>query len=261
MQINLSGKKALIGASSGGIGAGIAQVLATCGASVTVVGRNEEKLQQVCESLDVSNGQIHQYVIVDYNDHQAYKTKIAHYFESNDVDILINNSNGPQAGTIDQKTLADYQQAFDLLFQNHCYTSSCALPYMRSRGFGRIITVSSLTVKEPASNLVLSNTIRTALMSWSKSLAVDVAKDGVTVNSVLTGLFDTERIQSLTNLDAQRMNISYEEALNLRLKQVPAARLGKPEEYGYLIAFICSDYANYLTGTNIPLDGGMLKGF
>ena len=260
MEINLNGKKALIGASSAGIGAGIAQVLASCGVSVTLASRHEEKLQRTCESLDTSKGQVHQYILVDYNNHEAYKKQIAHYFESNKVDILINNSNGPQAGTIDQKNLADYQHAFELLFQNHCYTTSCALPYMLANRYGRIINVSSSTVKEPVSNLVLSNTIRTALISWSKSLAEDVAKDGVTVNSILTGLFDTDRIQSLTNLDAQRLGISYEEALQLRLKQVPAQRLGKPEEYGYLVAFLCSEYAGYLTGTNIPLDGGMLKG-
>lgn len=260
MEINLIGKKALIGASSAGIGAGIAQVLASCGASVTLASRSEEKLKHTLDSLDTSKGQRHQYIRVDYNEHEAYKMKIGDYFLSNKVDILVNNSNGPQAGTIDRKNLADYQHAFELLFQNHCYTTSCALPYMLANGYGRIINVSSSTVKEPVSNLVLSNTIRTALISWSKSLSDDVAKNGVTVNSILTGLFDTERIQSLTNMDAQRLGISYEEALQLRLKQVPAARLGKPEEYGYLVAFICSEYANYLTGTNIPLDGGMLKG-
>lgn len=260
MEINLTGKKALIGASSAGIGAGIARVLASCGVSVTLASRNEQKLQHACESLDRSKGQVHQYLLVNYNDHEAYKKQIAHYFESNKVDILINNSNGPQAGTIAQKQLSDYQDAFELLFQNHCYTTGCALPYMQANGYGRIINVSSSTVKEPVSNLVLSNTIRTALVSWSKSLAEDVAKDGVTVNSILTGLFDTDRIQSLTNLDAQRLGISYDDALQIRLKQVPAQRLGKPEEYGYLVAFLCSTYASYLTGANIPLDGGLLKG-
>ncbi|MDM1294637.1 SDR family oxidoreductase [Sphingobacterium sp. N143] len=260
MEINLNGKKALIGASSAGIGAGIAKVLASCGVSVTLAARNEEKLKATCESLDTSRGQVHQYIQVDYNEHEAYKARIEDYFKSNKVDILINNSNGPQAGGIDQKNLADYQHAFELLFQNHCYTTSCALPYMLANGYGRIINVSSSTVKEPVSNLVLSNTVRTALMSWSKSLAEDVARDGITVNSILTGLFDTDRIQSLTKLDAQRLGLSYEEALKVRLKQVPAGRLGTAEEYGYLVAFICSEYANYLTGTNIPLDGGLLRG-
>jgi len=260
MEINLSGKKALIGASSAGIGAGIARVLASCGASVTLASRNEEKLQTTCKNLDTSKGQVHQYIVVDYNDHEGYKQQIDHYFRINKVDILVNNSNGPRAGTIDQQNLTDYQHAFELLFQNHCYTTSCALPHMLANQYGRIINVSSSTVKEPVSNMVLSNTIRTALMSWSKSLADDVAKDGVTVNGILTGLFDTDRIQSLTKMDAQRLGISYEEALALRLKQVPAGRLGTPEEYGYLVAFICSDYANFLTGAHIPLDGGMLKG-
>lgn len=261
IQINLENKKALVGASSGGIGCAIAQQLALHGASVTLMARNEEKLKIALATLDRSRGQQHRYLVVDFNDFEEYQRVISQYFTHHVVDILINNTNGPKAGTIADQSLADYQRAFDLLFKTHCYTTDLALPHMKSAGYGRIINVSSLTVKEPMSNLVLSNTVRTALMSWSKSLAKDVAVHNITVNSVLTGLFDTARIQSLTQMDAERLDIPYEEALSLRLKQVPMNRLGRPEEYGYLVAFICSEYASYLTGSNIPLDGGMMNGF
>ncbi|MEJ5090211.1 3-oxoacyl-[acyl-carrier-protein] reductase FabG [compost metagenome] len=261
IDINLENKKALVGASSGGIGCAIAQQLALHGASVTLMARNEDKLKIALATLDRSRGQTHRYLVVDFNNFEEYKIAISHYFNDHVVDILINNTNGPKAGTIAAQSLEDYQRAFDLLFKTHCYTTELALPHMKNQGFGRIINVSSLTVKEPMSNLVLSNTVRTALMSWSKSLAKDVAADHITVNSILTGLFDTARIQSLTQMDADRLHITYDEALALRLKQVPMNRLGKPEEYGYLVAFICSQYANYLTGSNIPLDGGMLNGF
>ncbi|UIR54585.1 SDR family oxidoreductase [Sphingobacterium sp. SRCM116780] len=261
MQIDLTDKKALVGASSGGIGAAIAQQLALHGATVTLMARNEEKLIATLATLDRSRGQQHQYLVVDFDNYEQYLQIISTYFKQHVVDILINNTPGPKAGTIAEKTLDDYQKAFELLFKTHCYTTELALPHMKESGYGRIIHVSSLTVKEPVSTLVLSNTVRTALMSWSKSLAKDVASYNITVNNVLTGLFDTARIQSLTQMDADRLHISYEEALALRLKQVPMNRLGKPEEYGYLVSFICSEYANYLTGTNIPLDGGMMNGF
>lgn len=261
MTINLENKNALVGASSGGIGCAIAQQLALHGASVTLMARNEDKLKIALATLDKSKGQTHRYLVVDFNNFEEYKHIISQYFNHHIVDILINNTNGPKAGTSADQSVEDYQRAFDLLFKVHCYTTELALPNMKNKGFGRIINVSSLTVKEPVSNLVLSNTVRTALMSWSKSLAKDVAADHITVNSILTGLFDTARIQSLTQMDADRLHITYDEALALRLKQVPMNRLGKPEEYGYLVAFICSEYANYLTGSNIPLDGGMLNGF
>ncbi|AIM37926.1 short-chain dehydrogenase [Sphingobacterium sp. ML3W] len=261
MDIDLGNKKALVGASSGGIGYAISQQLALNGASVTLMARNEVKLKRALAGLDRSKGPVHQYLVVDFDNFEEFKTKISNYFAHHVVDILVNNTNGPKAGSIANQSLDDYQDAFDLLFKTHCYTTELALAHMKELGYGRIINVSSLTVKEPVSNLVLSNTIRTALMSWSKSLAKDIASHNITVNSVLTGLFDTERIQSLTQLDADRLQISYEAALALRLKQVPMGRLGKPEEYGYLVAFICSDYANYLTGASIPLDGGMMNCF
>jgi len=259
MHIDLRHKKALVGAASAGIGKGIAQVLASCGASITLVARNAEKLQQTLAELDRSKGQKHQYLLVDYNDHAQYKASISAYFQKNQVDILVNNSNGPLAGTVAEKELQDYQQAFELLFQNHCFTVLQALPGMKRNAYGRIINVSSLTVKEPNAQLVLSNSIRTALMSWSKSLADEVAADNITVNSILTGFFNTDRIRSITENIANQNGISYEEALQARINSIPAKRLGTAQEYGQLVAFISSEYASYLTGTSIPLDGGLLR--
>ncbi|MES2417500.1 MAG: SDR family oxidoreductase [Bacteroidota bacterium] len=261
MNISLKNKIALVGGSSGGIGRAIAKQLAACGASVTLMARDEAKLNLVKNELPVSAGQKHRILIADFNRHEDFKEKVQDYFASNSVDILVNNTNGPQAGNIGQKNLNDYQNAFDLLFQNNCFTTLQALPYMKANNFGRVINVSSLTVKEPLANLVLSNTMRSAWLSWNKSLSQDVAADGITVNTILTGLFDTERITSLTKTEAEKTGKTFQDILNKRIAQIPAGRLGKPEEYGYLVAFLASEYASFLTGSNIPLDGGMYKGF
>lgn len=259
MEISLEGKKAWVGGATAGIGKAIALQLAACGAEIVLVARNEEKLAKVLNELDTQHQQKHDYLVVDYLDHKAYKQKAKAYFEQYTVDILVNNTQGPQGGNLFQKKSQDYQQAFDLLFQTAVYTTELALTNMQKQGFGRIINVSSMTVKEPQDNLVLSNTMRTALVSWAKSLSNAVAKDGVTVNSVMTGFFDTDRLNQLMEAQAESTGKSLEEIKKQRVASIPVGRLGKPEEYGYLVAFLASEYSAFLTGTALPLDGGIAK--
>ncbi len=256
MNIDLSGKKALVGAASDGIGKAIAEQFAKSGASVVIVARNEEKLQKVCENLDNSKGQEHSYLVVDYSDLEGAKKVYQDFFANNSIDILVNNTNGPKPGNALSKTMDEYQQAFDLLFQHTVFLTQLALPEMQKNKFGRIINVASKYVKQPSDYLVLSNTMRIAMTSWMKSLSKMVAKDNVTVNTVLTGLFDTERMKSLYMGDAEKLNISPEEAKEKMLSQTPMKRAGNPEEYGFLATFLASDLSGYLTGATIPLDGG-----
>ena len=129
---------------------------------------------------------------------------------------------------------------------------------MVKKGWGRIINIASVSAKEPLSYLVLSNTIRAAVITWGKSLSKDVAADGITVNSILTGYFDTERIEQLNNAKAKSLNIPKSKVLSEMLKKVPVNRLGNPKEYAYLVAFLSSDNAAYINGTAIPIDGGLL---
>ncbi|SDQ04021.1 3-oxoacyl-[acyl-carrier protein] reductase [Chryseobacterium soldanellicola] len=258
MNIQLVSKNALVGAATQGIGAGIAIELAKCGANVTVMARNEEKLKAFAASLPViSDEQKHQYLVADFSDFENYKNIITEYFKNNSVDILVNNTNGPEPGMALEKDVEDYQKAFDLLFKTVCETTMLALPYMIDQKKGRIINVSSLSVKEPINNLVLSNSIRSAVIAWSKTLSIEVAKHNVTINNVLTGYFDTERIKSMIENEAQKSNTSIEEIKKGRENKIPMKRLGKPEEYGHLVAFLASEYAAYITGTSIPLDGGL----
>ena len=258
MNIQLQDKHALVGGSTQGIGKAIAMQLAACGATVTVMARNEAKLKQVVAEMPAQHGQKHQYLVVDFADFTHFRNVITEFFRHHTIDILVNNTNGPAAGTALEKGPEDYQAAFDLLFQTVCHTTLEALQGMRKQRFGRIINVSSVSVKEPIQHLSLSNTIRTSLISWSKTLAREVAPDHITVNNILTGYFDTERLNSLMRLQAQQKNIDFEMFKQQTADTVPMKRFGKPEEYGFLVAFLASGYASYITGTSIPIDGGRL---
>ncbi|MER3374458.1 MAG: SDR family oxidoreductase [Allomuricauda sp.] len=259
MNISLKGKKALVGGSSKGIGEAIARQLAESGASVTLMARNEERMKTIIGELNTHEGQEHQYLVVDFSNFDAFKKVITSFFEHKTIDILVNNTQGPEGGGALEKSVDDYQQAFDLLFKSVVYTTELALKHMQQSKWGRIINVASISVKEPLSYLALSNTIRAAVVTWAKSLAFDVAQDGITANSVLTGYFDTDRIAQLNTKKAEKMGVSPEEVLSSMEEKVPMKRIGKPEEYGYLVAFLASDQAAYITGTNIPIDGGLLK--
>ena len=259
MKIELAGKKALIGGSSKGIGLGIASQLAESGASVCLMARNESKLKEIVNQLP--NSENHSYLVVDFSNFEEYKIKIEAYLENNQVDILVNNTQGPPAGNSLSKDIDSYQEAFDLLFKSIVYTTSLVVPKMQKNKWGRIINVASVSVKEPLNYLVLSNSIRSAVVAWAKSLSVDVGKDGVTVNSILTGYFDTERIKELNKEKSKSLNISEVEVLEKMKSLVPVNRLGKTEEYGYLVSFLSSDKASYINGASIPIDGGLLRSY
>lgn len=256
MRIDLKNKKALIGAATDGLGKAIAIELSKLGSSITIVARNEEKLKNTLSQLDVSQGQKHQYLVVDYNNFKENKELYDDYFKHNSVDILVNNTNGPKAGDMLSQTTDDYLNAFELLFQNTVYITQLALPYMREKGFGRIINVSGSSVKEPIDSLTSSSTMRVALVSWMKTLSKKVASSGITVNSILTGMFNTERLSSYIQNTAKQNNLTEEAAMQQLLETLPMKRVGKPEEYAYLVSFLSSDLAGYLTGATIPLDGG-----
>lgn len=259
MNISLKNKKALVGGSSGGIGKAIAEQLAQSGASVTLISRSEHKLKNIVKNLPTDQGQKHQYLVVDFSNFLGYKKIISDYFESNSVDILVNNTQGPSAGSALEKKVPDYQEAFDLLFKTVVFTTELALKEMQKNKWGRIINVVSVSVKEPLNYLALSNTIRASVVTWAKSLATDVGKEQITVNSILTGYFDTDRIAQLNAKKAEQLGIPQEEVRKEMESKVPLQRIGDPSEYGYLVAFLASDRAAYITGAQIPIDGGLLK--
>ena len=259
MKIDLTGKKALVGGSSKGIGLGIANELANSGASVCLMARNESRLKEIVGQLPNSSN--HSYLVVDFSKFEDYKLKIEEYIQNNHVDILVNNTQGPPAGNSLSKNIDSYQEAFDLLFKSVVHTTSLVIPKMQKNKWGRIINVTSVSVKEPLNYLVLSNSIRSAVVAWAKSLSVDLGPDGITVNSILTGYFDTERIKELNKEKSKSLKITETEVLDKMKSLVPASRLGRPEEYGYLVSFLSSDNAAYINGASIPIDGGLLKSY
>ena len=259
MKIDLTGKKALVGGSSKGIGLGIANELVNSGASVCLMARNESRLKEIVGQLPNSSN--HSYLVVDFSKFEEYKLKIEEYIQNNHIDILVNNTQGPPAGNSLSKNIDSYQEAFDLLFKSVVHTTSLVIPKMQMNKWGRIINVTSVSVKEPLNYLVLSNSIRSAVVAWAKSLSVDLGPDGITVNSILTGYFDTERIKELNKEKSKSLKITETEVLDKMKSLVPASRLGRPEEYGYLISFLSSDKAAYINGASIPIDGGLLKSY
>lgn len=259
MLINLEGKNALVGGSSRGIGRAIAEQLAESGANVTLMARSGDQMRELINKLPVNNGQIHSFLEVDFADLDGYQKIIGLFFKKNTVDILVNNTQGPPAGNTLETSTDDYQKAFDIMFKSVHITTGMALKHMMHNKWGRIINVASISVKEPLPYLALSNTIRASVVTWAKTLATDVGVYGITVNTVLTGYFDTERIKQLNEKKANQLQIPREKVRAEMEAQVPVGRIGKPEEYGYLVAFLASDRAAYITGTNIPLDGGLIK--
>ena len=259
MKINLNGKKALVGGSSRGLGFAVAKQLALSGASVTLMSRNEKKLKEIVANLENETKVKHNYLIVDFNNFDSYKKIISTFLSSNPIDILVNNTQGPKPGDVESLSIDDYQNAFDLLFKSVVHTTSVALPFMKKNSWGRVLNMVSISIKEPLSYLALSNTIRGSVVTWAKTLANDVACDNITVNNILTGYFKTERIEELNFEKAKKLNISIDQVFDTMKNQVPMKRIGNPEEFGYLASFLCSDNASYITGINIPIDGGLIK--
>ncbi len=161
--------------------------------------RNETKLKEIVDQLP--NSENHSYLVVDFSKFEEYKIKIEEYIKNNQVDILVNNTQGPPAGNSLSKNIDSYQEAFDLLFKSVVHTTSLVIPGMQKNKWGRIINVTSVSVKEPLNYLVLSNSIRSAVVAWAKSLSVDLGPDGITVNSILTGYFVLQATSQFCHLN------------------------------------------------------------
>ena len=259
MEIDLTGKFALVGGSTDGIGKAIATRLAASGASVCIMARNKSKLEKVVNELDTSRNQKHKFLEVDFSNYNLFSKSIKYFFETNHIDILVNNTQGPEGGSALEKSIDDYQSAFDLLFKCAVKTSLLALTNMKYKKWGRIINVASISVKEPLNYLVLSNSLRSALVTWSKTLSVDIAKFNITINNVLTGYFNTERLKQLNSKKAEKLGINISKIEDKIKDTIPMKRFGNPEDYANLVCFLASDKSDYITGINIPIDGGFLK--
>lgn len=257
MHIELNGKRAFVSGATQGIGKEIAIQLAKAGASVTICARNEAALKQTINELDKSQHQEHSYLCADFSKPNELKKLLEAYTRNFPiVNIIVNNTGGPAPGNIISAQSEDFLNAFQMhLISFHIIVQNF-LPSMIKSQYGRIINIISTSVKQPLPNLGVSNTIRAAVANWSKTLASEVAQYGITVNNILPGATKTQRLEQIIQQRAQRNNLSIEQVEHEMKSEIPMRRFGLPEEAAYLATFLASPYAAYITGVNIPVDGG-----
>ncbi len=252
----LAGKNALVCGSSRGIGKAIAIALAEMGATITLTARNEDVLLDAIGELDVSLGQKHDFILADFSKPAELTELIRHQLKDTTYQVLVNNTGGPPAGSIVDAKPEQFVSAFsNHLICNHLLATAL-LPGMKLSNYGRIINVISTSVKIPLRGLGVSNTIRGAVANWSKTLANELAPFGITVNNILPGATNTERLQEIIKNKAQKTGQRIDEVEEEMLAEIPMQRFADPSEIAAAAAFLASPAASYITGINIPVDGG-----
>jgi 3-oxoacyl-[acyl-carrier protein] reductase len=260
VELGLSGKIAAVYGASRGLGRAAAETLAAEGVRVAVVARHEAVLTDAASAIrSMTGSEVVPFVCDVSKGDEARRSvrAIAQHFGG--LDILVNNSGGPKAGTFDALTERDFAEAVDLLFMSVVRTSLEAVPVMRQRGGGRIINITSVAVKQPIDNLMLSNAVRPAVVGFSRSLANELAAERITVNCVAPGYTRTERVIELNAANAAREHTSARAIEERLVASIPMKRLGEPHELASLIAFLASDRAAYITGTTLQVDGGYVR--
>ena len=257
MNLDLSGKKAIVCGSSQGIGFACAVELALLGADIILFARNEEKLKEVLKDLPKNAKQNHSFLVADFSNPENLKSVIYNVIsEGRKAQILINNTGGPAGGPITEATDEQFLSAFNQhLICNHILVSAL-LPGMKEAGFGRIVNIISTSVKQPIKGLGVSNTIRAAVANWSKTLSFEVGEFGITVNNVLPGFTNTQRASYIIENKVKKTGNSSEEIMQELVSEIPANRIGNPDEIAAAVAFLCSPAASYINGINLPVDGG-----
>jgi 3-oxoacyl-[acyl-carrier protein] reductase len=257
MNLDLTNKTAIVCGSTQGIGRATAVELALLGANVTLMARNETTLNQVLATLDTSQGQIHRYIVADFADSDSVKKAIENYLLMYpEVHILVNNTGGPTGGPIIEATPEQFIKTFEMHLINNQTLVQAVVPAMKVAGFGRIVNVISTSVKQPIMGLGVSNTIRWAVASWAKTLSIEIAKFGITVNNVLPGYTKTGRLETVNKMRAAATNQSVEIIEAQLLTDIPTGRFAEAEEVAAAVAFLCSPAASSINGVNIPVDGG-----
>lgn len=256
MDISLKGKRALIGGASRGIGRAAAFELASLGAEICCIARNHEQLQQLLTQLDSSQGQVHEFIVADSQEFESLAEQVASKASKQAFNVVINNTGGPPDGPAHTANAADFTNAFSQHLLCSQAILKAVLPGMKDSGYGRIINVISTSVKQPIPGLGVSNTIRGAMASWSKTLAGELGPFGITVNNVLPGFTETDRLEEVIGSKASRSGNTAGETAQAMRASVPLGRFGHASETAAAIAFLSSPAAAYISGINLPVDGG-----
>lgn len=260
MNTGVSGKVALICGASRGLGWACAKALSDEGAKVILLSRNKVLLSERVEEIK-SKGKDAEFISADLFDIKTIPS-IAEKAESfwGKVDILINNAGGPPSGPNLSFKSDIWEHAFKQNFLSAEELTKLLIPHMKDRGWGRIINLTSITVKQPVENLILSNSIRMAVIGWAKTLSLEFAASGVTVNNIATGYTLTERINELATVKAEQSGRSVDEIINGMASKIPMKRMAKPTEIASAVTFLASEAASYITGVTLPVDGGYILG-
>jgi len=256
---SLHGLNALVCGATSGIGNATVIEFAELGANVTLFARNEAKATQTMASLTSSDHQSHQYLLGDFDNPKEIESIIKNHIDSgNKYHILINNSGGPKGGPIADANIEEFLVVFNRhLICNHILFQAL-FSGMKKNKYGRVINIISTSVKQPIPGLGVSNTIRGAVASWAKTLSLEVAKDGITINNILPGFTDTERLSSLIEAKATSGAISIDEVAKAMKSTIPSKRFGTPQETAKAIAFLASPASGYINGVSLAVDGGRL---
>ena len=260
MDLGLKDKVALIAAGSRGLGRAVAEELAAEGASLVLCAREQHTLAETAAAIADSSGAHVLAVPADVTS----VSDITRVVEAGNerfgrIDILVTNAGGPPAGTFDQLTREQWEEATRLTLFSAIELARQVLPGMKERRWGRILNITSIAVKQPVENLMLSNSLRAGLTGFARTLANEVAAQGITVNNILPGYTRTERLEELAQMMAEKQGISTAEFSAKWEKEIPMGRLGEPREFAALAAFLVSERASYITGTSIQVDGGWIR--
>lgn len=258
MDLDLSGRHALVCGASEGIGRATAIELASLGAVVTVLSRRADALQTVVDALPVAHGQRHHVLAVDMDRTADLEATVAAHVAAYPAQILIHNSGGPAGGSAHEASLDAFEAAFRRHLLGGQVLVQAVLPAMREAGWGRIVNVVSTSVREPIAGLGVSNTVRGAVASWAKTLSRELAPEGITVNNVLPGYTRTGRIDQVVAARMRRTGEDADTVLASMRASVPAGRFAEPAETAGVIAFLCAPAAAYVTGVSLPVDGGRM---
>jgi len=261
MDLGLRGKVALVAAASKGLGRAIAEELAREGASVVMCARGEDALLAARDQIAKETGAEVIAIAGDVSRSEDVENIVSHALERfGRVDILVTNAGGPPSGKFESLSAEMWRSAVDLTLMSAVNLTARVLPGMKERKWGRIINVTSIAVKQPVDGLMLSNSLRSAVTGFARTLANEVAPFGITVNNILPGYTRTERVEQLSEATAKREGITQNAAVERWELEIPMRRLGEPKEFAALAAFIASDRASYITAQSIAVDGGWIRG-
>lgn len=260
MDLGLKDARVFIAASSGGLGAATARQFSREGAVIAINGRSPESVHMTAESIRQETGGTVIELPGDVSDGPSVQRMIVTAAQQlGGLDILVTNAGGPPAGTFDSVAPADWERAFKLTVNSAVNLIRAALPYLRQSEQAAILTITSVSVKQPVDNLILSNSVRMGVIGLTKSLAIELGPEGIRVNSILPGFTRTGRVDELMQARAEKDGITIDEAIARQMANVPLRRIGTTEEFGNIAVFMCSPAAGYLHGAMVPVDGGSIR--